>query len=436
MDYPVWLDATLSGGVVIGAVSILHVIIAHFAIGAGFVIVAAEARGRGRGQEVFVRFAEKHSYLLLLLSVVLGALTGVGIWFTIGLVSPVATSALIHNFVWGWAIEWVFFIVEIAAALIYYNTWGRLSGRTHVMVGWVYFIAAWFSLVVINGIVAFMMTPGAWLESGSFWAGFFNPTYLPGLFYRSAVSLVLGAVWGLAVVRRLKQHDPVQRRLLTRWLGILGLVGTAAAALGTLWWAGAVPETASDLFRGAGGLYGGTWELSWIALAVTGGVLLLVSILPRVNRLPTAVVLILATALFFGGWERVREASRKPWVIYGHMYSNGILVDEIEELNSQGILSRAPWAWYRKDGTRAGMGEAVYRAQCQACHTIDGYNSITRLVEGLDHYTLDGIFMALDQNPAMPPFVGTEEERMQLARYLAALGGMPPEDEGPEGGPR
>lgn len=436
MDYPVWLDATLSGGVVIGAVSILHVIIAHFAIGAGFVIVAAEARGRSRGEEVFVRFAERHSYLLLLLSVVLGALTGVGIWFTIGLVSPVATSSLIHNFVWGWAIEWVFFILEIAAALIYYNTWGKLSGRTHLMVGWLYFIAAWMSLAVINGIVAFMMTPGGWIESGSFWQGFFNPTYLSSLFFRSAIALILGVVWGLAVINRMKEHGAEERQGVTRWLGILGVIGVAAAALGTLWWAGAVPETASDLFRGPGGLYAGTWKLSWIALAVTGGLLLLVTFLPRTNFLGTAILLILATALFFGGWERVREASRKPWVIHGYMYSNGIRADEIEELDREGILSRAPWAWYRRDGTRAQMGEAVYRAQCQACHTTEGYNSITRLVEGLDHYTLDGLLMALDQNPAMPPFAGTEQERMQLARYLATLGGMPPQDEQPGGGLR
>jgi len=45
---------------------------------------------------------------------VVGAVTGVGIWFTIGLIAPEATSNLIHTFVWVWAIEWVFFLVEAA----------------------------------------------------------------------------------------------------------------------------------------------------------------------------------------------------------------------------------------------------------------------------------------------------------------------------------
>jgi hypothetical protein len=37
----------------------------------------------------------------------------VGIWFAIGLTHPEATSTLIHNFVFGWAMEWVFFLVEL-----------------------------------------------------------------------------------------------------------------------------------------------------------------------------------------------------------------------------------------------------------------------------------------------------------------------------------
>ena len=34
------------------------------------------------------------------------------IWVIAGLISPAAIAALIRNYVWGWAIEWVFFIVE------------------------------------------------------------------------------------------------------------------------------------------------------------------------------------------------------------------------------------------------------------------------------------------------------------------------------------
>jgi hypothetical protein len=194
------------------------------------------------------------------------------------------------------------------------------------------------------------------------------------------------------------------------------------------WWAGQAPTVAQDLFTTSSGLYSGTWKMARIAGIVVIVLLLLVTLLPRINIWPVAAVLILAMAAHFGGYERVREASRKPFVIHDYMYSNGIRVEDVDRLNTEGVLSAAPWAWNRKDGTRAGMGEAVWRAQCTACHTIGGYNDITKLVEGFDYYSLDGIFMALDQNPAMPPFVGTEAERMALARYIATVGGMPPED--------
>ena len=88
-----------------------------------------------------------------------------GIWFSIGLANPEATSALIHNFVFAWAIEWVFFMVELSTAAVYYYTWGRVSDELHLKVGWLYAGASFVTLVIINGILTFMLTPGepGWL---------------------------------------------------------------------------------------------------------------------------------------------------------------------------------------------------------------------------------------------------------------------------------
>lgn len=55
---------------------------------------------------------------------------------------PAATASLIGAFVWDWAIEWTFFVVEIAAAMIYYCGWHRLPAAVHLRVGWIYFGAA------------------------------------------------------------------------------------------------------------------------------------------------------------------------------------------------------------------------------------------------------------------------------------------------------
>lgn len=45
---------------------------------------------------------------------------------------------------------------------------GRMDSRTHLQVGWLYFIAAWMSLLVINGIIAVMLTPVSWARNMDF----------------------------------------------------------------------------------------------------------------------------------------------------------------------------------------------------------------------------------------------------------------------------
>ena len=175
MDYPIW-DVAIGGGVLMGLVAISHVIVSHFAIGGGLLIAVTETLAVKRGDGEMRNLAKRASLVLILFSTVFGAISGVAIWVVAGLISPAAISALIRNYVWGWAIEWVFFFIEIVAALVYYATWDKISKRVHVMIGWIYFIAAYLSLVVINGIVTFMLTPGEWLTTGAFWDGFFNPT--------------------------------------------------------------------------------------------------------------------------------------------------------------------------------------------------------------------------------------------------------------------
>ncbi|MGB5174867.1 MAG: hypothetical protein WBQ30_09010, partial [Thermoanaerobaculia bacterium] len=118
MDYPIW-DIAIGGGVLMGIVAITHVIVSHFAIGGGLLIAVTETLAVRRNDSEMRDLAKRSSLVLILFSTVFGAISGVGIWVVAGLISPAAISALIRNFVWGWAIEWVFFIVEIVAALVY-----------------------------------------------------------------------------------------------------------------------------------------------------------------------------------------------------------------------------------------------------------------------------------------------------------------------------
>ncbi|MCU0254978.1 MAG: cytochrome C, partial [Acidobacteria bacterium] len=112
MNYPIW---DLQGsGLLIAIVSIVHVFVSHFAVGGGLFLVLAERKARRENDPALLGFVRYLSRFFILLTLVFGAITGVGIWFAITLVSPWATASLINTFVWGWAIEWTFFLTEIA----------------------------------------------------------------------------------------------------------------------------------------------------------------------------------------------------------------------------------------------------------------------------------------------------------------------------------
>ena len=165
-----------------------------------------------------------YSRFFLILTGVFGTISGVGIWFAIGLTHPEATSTLIHNFVFGWAIEWVFFLVELATAVVYYYTWNRIDAKAAPDRGLGLRGASVCTLIIINGILTFMLTPGdTWLsvagsghEATKFWNAFFNPTYWPSLLLRTCVCASLAGIWALISASRIdgSKHPGAQE---SRW---------------------------------------------------------------------------------------------------------------------------------------------------------------------------------------------------------------------------
>jgi cytochrome d ubiquinol oxidase subunit I len=437
MDYPIW-NVTFGGGVLIGVIAILHVLVSHFAVGGGIVMAIAEARLVRRPDPALRALLKRSSLMLILVSTVFGALSGVGIWFVIGLVQPAATSALIHTFVWGWAIEWAFFLLEVVTALAWYATWERVRPRTHLLLIVLYAVAAWMSLVIIQGILAFMLTPGRWLETHGFWDGFLNPTYLPGVLFRTGVCFLLAG--GYMMLAALREKDAAARGRLVRMLAGFEVAGILLAVPGLLTWEGVLPAEVKGLFLGAKPLIAGlgvTHRLLLWALLASALLALLALVLPRLVRWPQAVVALLAAFALLGGYERVREGARKPFVVRGYMFSNGVLVSEIEALNRNGILSKARWAAHDAAPTPLSRGRAVFRAECASCHTLDGYLSIRKRTAAADADFLTLLVTALrDDGPRwashppqkpdyafMPPFVGTDEELSDLVTYLDSLKG-------------
>jgi cytochrome d ubiquinol oxidase subunit I len=372
MDYPIW-ELAMGGGMLMAIVAIPHVIVSHFAIGGGLLIVVTESLAVKRNDPELRELARRSSLVLILVSTVFGAISGVGIWVVAGLISPAAISALIHTYVWGWAIEWVFFVLEIVAALVYYTTWDKISKGAHLLVGWLYFIGAYFSLVVINGIITFMLTPGRWLETNAFWDGFFNPTYWPSLLLRTGIVVLMATAF---MVFPALKTGAEHRAGVLRYLGWWVVGGALLSYAGYRWWEGMLPATVRNLFSGAEPALESLastrsfalWSLT-LALVV-GAVILIVA--PRLARWPTALVMALAAFAFFGGYERLREGTRKPFLVHSHIFSNGLLVSDIEAINEGGVLARSGSAMRGADDSLS-MGRSLFRTQCSSCHTLDGY---------------------------------------------------------------
>ena len=86
MGYPIW-DVALGGSLLMALVAIPHVIVSHFAIGGGLLIVVAETLAVRRNDPELRELAKRSSLVLILVSTVFGAISGVGIWVVAGLIA-------------------------------------------------------------------------------------------------------------------------------------------------------------------------------------------------------------------------------------------------------------------------------------------------------------------------------------------------------------
>ena len=410
MQYPFW-DISIGYGQLIGVVSVIHVFISHFAIGGGLYLVLTEMMARKAGDEVRLKFLQKLSKFFVLVTLVGGALSGVAIWFVVGLISPAAIEVLIHHFVWAWGIEWTLFVVEITSALLYFYGWQRLSGRDHLTLGWIYFITAWLSLFVINGIITFMLTPGDWLETGNFWDGFFNETFWPSLFFRTGLSVMLAGLYALLVStwgKGEKASDSLLK-LNSAW-AIFGLVIMVPTFL---WYQAAIPNDLMETARQALALpFVYMTHAAWIAAAMALLLILFGMLLTRWFNFFVASLLMVMGLMLFGNFEWWRESVRKPYVITGYMYANGVELAHSEEYQQNGYLASIKF--------RTGDdGADLFRHACKSCHTMTSYRAIRPALDGTDKEFIEGIIKGVHTMYGnMPPFLGSEEEIGLLAAHI------------------
>jgi cytochrome bd-type quinol oxidase subunit 1/mono/diheme cytochrome c family protein len=450
MHYPWWYVPFLTAPMLIAAVSTVHVFVSMYAVGGGL-FLAVETRYAYRSNQAnYQAYLHDHARFFILLTVVFGAITGVGIWWTIGLASPLATETLIHTFVFGWAMEYVFFVLEIASAFIFFYYWGKLDAGTHQTIGWIYAVSAWISLVLITGITAFMLNPGAWPQNQDFWVGFFNPETLPQVLARTGGALLLASLYVyLHATFRIK--DQTLRNLIGSRSARPALLGAILVTIGGAWWYAALPESAQAALVAASALN----ILMLLIFAVTAIVFVMLFLGPYRNPgwlSPGFAILFFALGLAaVGTGEFIREAVRKPYIVYNVVLGNQILPREIPTLRQSGYLEGGVWtrAYVAENypqvmqgnkideaklpllppGDRLKLGAVLFQYHCNDCHSVSGYAGVDQLIRG---WTPD-LIQTVVEHPEraqffMPPWAGTPEEAQLLTEYLRSI--APPHPSG------
>ena len=424
MNYPVWLLDVFGGGTLIALIAVVHVYVAHFAVGGGLFLVFTEMKGLREESPAILEYTRKHARFFLLLTMVFGGLTGVAIWFTIALLSPAGTSSLIHTFVFGWAIEWVFFLGEIVALLLYYYKFNKISSKNHLILGWIYFACAWLSLFVINGVIDYMLTPGEWLNNQNFWSGFFNPTFWPALFFRTFLALMIAGLFGFLTSVNIK--DDVMRHKMVRYCGLWLMIPLVLLLASAVWYKAALPLPQQEMiFTKSPEMKPFLSGFIFISPLLFAGGLLMAAFRPQAVTRSVAVVLFLLGFLYMGCFEFMREGGRRPYIIHDYMYSTSILKADLEDVQKKGVLQSSRWVKNRiiTPENRMDAGAELNMILCLPCHSTGGpLNDMIPIARRFTPEGMEAFLLGIgNANPYMPPFAGTSAEATVLAEYLTTV---------------
>lgn len=437
MDYPAWYVPFITAPMLIPLVAIPHIIVAQFAVGGGFLLADLVRRAYRDQSQGLLDYLKHLARIFTLVTIVFGAVTGVGIWWTIGLTSPETTSALIHIFVFGWATEWAVFVLEIVSAFSFYYLWGRLTPREHIWIGWIYALSAWASLLLITGITAFMLTSGSWSPEKGFFTAFFNPSFLPQTLIRTGGSLAIAALAiGLDVSFQLERQP--WRDTVIQAISQWALLGMVLIMIGGLWYLFVMPEHVKlNMIRAPMLLIMMILNFA-LTLVVIAALAWGYAVGSRWITPPSAILLLLVGMIAVTTGEFVREGARKPYRIEKYILAPGVRVQEVGAFHKDGFISHTPWLNYylsqqlpdqkvlSPDRPRRKrdvlVGEAIFRYHCAPCHGLSGYNGMKPIVQPWTPQLIREAVRNLHRtDPAMPPWLGNEAERQALAAYLVQL---------------
>ncbi|MDG6774102.1 cytochrome c [Thiomicrorhabdus sp. ZW0627] len=379
--YPTWYEPTVGSGWVVALIATFHVLASHTSVGAALLFAYLSNKAYREDRDDLLDFVKKYGLFLLVFTYVAGSITGPGIWYSTTVASPNGIGALIHSFVWKWATEWVFFVIEVVGVYMIVYLVGRVDKKTHMKISVIFGMASLATMLIIVGILSFMMLPGkeAWFEEGGYLNGFYGTNTFIQMGMRMAFMFTMTAVVGGIVVAGIK--DPAFKKEMARKLGWLGIVSTLIGAALFQWYLKSVPDQALLVMENRLPDY---FVPSIVAvLSGTLAYFIITMIQPK-TLVAGFAGFMSVTILVAGLWpeETARESMRKPWVAGQYVYSNQVIGRDVPGMGIQsqlpllekvGILKAHPFTPPElkkvNDHNMIQAGQFIAMVYCSNCHS-------------------------------------------------------------------
>lgn len=449
MDFPIFHLDFLGNRALIAIIAVIHAVINHaLAVGLMPVVTMIEFKGFQLRQtdpeqaEKWDTVAYRILFFAFVITTTIGAMTGVGIWFSASLVNPASIGSLIRVFFGAWFVEWMVFVTEVVLILLYFLTWKKLKTSTthkakHLRYGIFLSFFSWVTMSIIVSILSFMMDTGNWNNERTFIYGFLNPIYVPQLLFRTTLAMTMGGMIALFLSIIFTRKDPAFKAIIVKYISKWVLVWGPLAAAGAGLYYYVIPKN----LIGNLPIAMGTMEFqSWYSqiIIIVGIAIGLVMITAnwsffRPKTVPgwLAGISILLIVGLMGHFERLREFIRKPYVIGEYMYSNGIRVEDYPLLKKDGVLKHANFVASKevRPDNMIEAGRDVFIITCSRCHTTNG---IVNPLKGKFRQMFGDKPWDANQMKAyiknmhkaryfMPPFPGNDKELDALCAFIKTL---------------
>lgn len=438
-QFPLFYFPDYGSAWMMGVTGTIHILASHTSVGAAMLFAFLAHKAYSEDRSDLYPYMKKYGMFLLIFSYVIGSITGPGIWYTATAASPRGISALIHNFVWVWATEWVFFVYEVIGVFVLIYFIDKIDRKTHLKLTYTFAIASVGTLALIIGIISFMMWPGtdAFYVTGSASDAFFGINTFPHMFLRIGFMIMCSGVIGLVISSAMKKDNAKLSAELTTKMGYVAMLGGFVTMFFFMWYMGTLPDNAHAVFN----VSKAEVIQNRIILAIIFSLYFLVAILkPRFIN-PTLASIMIAVILISGLWpgEKLRESMRKPYVAGQYIYSNQIISRDVQGkgikselpiIAEKGLLQVNPFVPENlkviTEKNKVAAGELLTKMSCSNCHSLEKtgvYRPLRDRLKGMDKEGIKSILYAMGNGAFsyMPTLALPEHEYDAIAEYIASL---------------